>query len=94
MKTYGDLRKWAIFSYGVKQGCAEIERLMRFLNTFPGCEDCHPTLEIFSYDSMKDAAIVVNKCGIAHIAFEVDDVKETLQLLLQKGDKRIGNMKS
>ena len=58
----------------------------------PGYEDDHPTLEIFSYDSMDPATIAVNKCGIAHIAFEVDDVEGTLQLLLQKGGRQIGEM--
>lgn len=48
----------------------------------PGYEDDHPTLEIFSYDSMKNATIALNKYGLAHLAFEVDDVEKTLQLLL------------
>lgn len=51
----------------------------------PGYQTDHPTLEIFSYDSMENAYSGLNKCGIAHLAFEVDDVEKTLQLLLQKG---------
>ena len=58
----------------------------------PGYEDDQPTLEIFSYDSMENATIAINKCGIAHLAFEVDDVEKTLQLLLQKGGKQIGEV--
>lgn len=58
----------------------------------PGYEDDHPTLEIFSYDSMEKAAIALNKCGLAHLAFEVDKVEETLQLLLQKGGSQIGEV--
>lgn len=58
----------------------------------PGYEKDHPTLEIFSYDSMEDSSIAINKCGIAHLAFEVDDVEKTLQLLLQKGGKQIGEV--
>ena len=58
----------------------------------PGYEDDHPTLEIFSYDSMETATVAINKCGIAHLAFEVDDVEKTLQLLLQKGGKQIGEV--
>lgn len=58
----------------------------------PGYEKDHPTLEIFSYDSMEDSNIAINKCGIAHLAFEVDDVEKTLQLMLQKGGKQIGEV--
>lgn len=58
----------------------------------PGYETDHPTLEIFSYDTMEDACIAINKCGIAHLAFEVDDVENTLQLLLQNGGKQIGEL--
>ena len=43
----------------------------------------HPTLEIFSCGSMEDACRQINLCGIAHLAFEVDDVEETLRLLLE-----------
>ena len=59
---------------------------------FPGYEDDHPTLEIFSYDSMETSDIAINKCGIAHLAFEVDDVEKTLQLLLQNGGGQIGEV--
>ena len=58
----------------------------------PGYEDDHPTLEIFSYDSMETSGTAINKCGIAHLAFEVDDVEKTLQLLLQNGGKQIGEV--
>lgn len=34
----------------------------------------------------------VNTCGIAHRAFEVDDVEATLQRLLEKGGKQIGEV--
>jgi len=34
----------------------------------------------------------LNKCGIAHLAFEVDDVEKTLLLLLEKGGKQIGEL--
>lgn len=30
----------------------------------PEYENDHPTLEIFSYDSMEDSTIAINKCGI------------------------------
>lgn len=58
----------------------------------PGYEGNFPTLEIFSYDSMEEPSVAINKCGIAHLAFEVDDVENTLQLLLEKGGNRIGEV--
>ena len=42
----------------------------------PGYGEAHPTLEIFSYDTSKKAIPPeINRPGIAHIAFEVDDVE-------------------
>ncbi len=58
----------------------------------PGYGEDHPTLEIFSYDTMEDSCNSINKCGIAHLAFEVDDVEETLQLVLKKGGSQIGQV--
>lgn len=58
----------------------------------PGYDKNHPTLEIFSYDTTIDSCTALNKCGIAHLAFEVDDVEKTLQLLLQKGGSQIGKL--
>lgn len=58
----------------------------------PGYESSSPTLEIFSYDSMEKSSVAINKCGIAHLAFEVDDVEKTLKLLLEKGGSQIGKV--
>ena len=58
----------------------------------PGYGEDHPTLEIFSYDTMKDSCSGLNTCGIAHLAFEVDDVEETLKCLLEKGGSQIGEL--
>lgn len=41
---------------------------------------------------MENPCHVLNKCGIAHLAFEVDDVETTLQRLLQKGGSQIGEL--
>ncbi len=59
----------------------------------PGYDEDHPTLEIFSYDDMieKEKACV-NQCGLAHIAFEVDDVKETLKKVKAFGGGQIGEI--
>lgn len=41
---------------------------------------------------MEDSNKAIKKCGIAHIAFEVDDVENTLQLLLENGGSQIGDV--
>ncbi|SDN75696.1 VOC family protein [Acetanaerobacterium elongatum] len=59
----------------------------------PGYDDKHPTLEIFSYDSMVTTNHhAVNQCGIAHLAFEVDDVEQTLKQVLAAGGGQLGEL--
>lgn len=59
----------------------------------PGYNADHPTLEIFSYDEMTLCATPqLNRCGIAHLAFEVDDVDKTLDELLKAGGSQIGEI--
>lgn len=59
----------------------------------PGYGEDHPTLEIFSYDGMEPhAGARINRCGIAHLAFEVDDVEGTLDKILQEGGGQIGEV--
>ena len=59
----------------------------------PGYGEDHPTLEIFSYDKMISADVPqINRCGLAHLAFEVDDVEETLELVLREGGGQIGEV--
>jgi predicted enzyme related to lactoylglutathione lyase len=59
----------------------------------PGYGAAHPTLEIFSYDKMRtDNRFQVNQCGVAHLAFEVDDVEETLAMILAAGGGQIGEI--
>lgn len=41
---------------------------------------------------MDNACRGLNKCGIAHLTFEVDDVEKTLQRILQKGGSQIGEV--
>jgi catechol 2,3-dioxygenase-like lactoylglutathione lyase family enzyme len=46
---------------------------------FPGYGEDHPTLEIFTYDTLKEiVSAEINRPGINHIAFEVDEVEATL----------------
>lgn len=59
----------------------------------PGYEDDRPTLEIFSYDGMSERGDCrINSCGIAHLAFEVDDVEKTLKQVLEAGGGQIGKV--
>ena len=59
----------------------------------PGYEADHPTLEIFSYDSLRDTLPPeVNRPGLAHLAFEVDDVGKTLAVILAAGGGQVGEV--
>lgn len=59
----------------------------------PGYEESHPTLEIFSYDEVVSCeSPLVNRCGIAHLAFEVDNVEDTLNKLLIEGGSQLGEV--
>jgi predicted enzyme related to lactoylglutathione lyase len=60
----------------------------------PGFGDNGPTLEIFQYDEMleKTTQSSANRVGLGHLAFEVDDVSTTLNLLLEKGGHKLGEV--
>lgn len=59
----------------------------------PGYDGDHPTIEIFSYDQMEgELSHRINSCGFAHLAFEVDDVAETLERIIAKGGGVIGEL--
>lgn len=59
----------------------------------PGYGDDHPTLEIYSYDEMEESQMSpTNRTGIAHLAFEVDDVRETLQKVIENGGSMVGEL--
>ncbi|HZF61025.1 MAG TPA: VOC family protein [Desulfovibrio sp.] len=59
----------------------------------PGYDGSHPTLEIFSYDSLRDTLPPeVNRPGFAHIAFEVDDVETTLAEIVAAGGGQVGEV--
>ena len=59
----------------------------------PGYGEDHPTLEIFSYDSLKETVPAeINRPGIAHIAFEVDDVERTLAEIIKAGGSTVGEL--
>ena len=59
----------------------------------PGYHENHPTIEIFSYDQMEgDFTHRINMVGIAHLAFEVDNVAETLEKVIAKGGGMVGEL--
>ena len=61
----------------------------------PGYDTTHPTLEIFSYDNLRDTLPPeVNRPGLAHLAFEVDDVEQTLATILAAGGGQVGQIVS
>ena len=60
----------------------------------PGYGESGPTLEIFQYDEMLESAKppAANRIGLGHLAFEVGDVNDTLQVLLKYGGSRLGEV--
>ena len=59
----------------------------------PGFFERGPTLEIFEYNKKeKNTGKMINKEGLAHIAFAVDDVDACLKLLIEKGGSKIGEV--
>ena len=59
----------------------------------PGYGADHPTLEIYEYDQVAiGEPHRINQCGFAHVAFEVDDVDETLKDVLAAGGGQIGKV--
>lgn len=59
----------------------------------PGYGEELPTLEIFSYDEVvKSGSPMINRQGWGHIAFEVDDVQETVKEVLANGGSTYGEI--
>lgn len=93
-KSIGQVRdlkgEWLEKMTGIKNAHIVGEHLC-----LPGYKEDHPTLEIFSYDDMEDRTpSKVNQCGLAHLAFEVDDVEDILKRVLAAGGGQIGELVS
>ena len=59
----------------------------------PGYDADHPTLEIFSYEEVKENADrLIDRCGFAHIAFETDDVRALLKKMKAAGGGQLGEL--
>jgi predicted enzyme related to lactoylglutathione lyase len=61
----------------------------------PGYDADGPTLEIFEYDEEAESVNpVINRPGLAHIAFAVDDVEAARQAVLAAGGGVVGETAS
>jgi predicted enzyme related to lactoylglutathione lyase len=61
--------------------------------TLPGYDGSYPTLEIFTYSNMQHNSLrAVNAIGLAHLAFEVEDVAATIQKIKQEGGGQVGEL--
>lgn len=59
----------------------------------PGYDDKGPTLEIFSYAQMKkNLPPAANRLGLMHLAFCVEDVHNTLAIIIENGGKTLGEI--
>jgi predicted enzyme related to lactoylglutathione lyase len=59
----------------------------------PGYGDDGPTLEIFQYNRAEERTkTAINRPGLAHLAFEVDDVEAARDAVLAAGGGRVGDI--
>ncbi|MHC4682224.1 MAG: VOC family protein [Planctomycetota bacterium] len=59
----------------------------------PGYGDNGPTLEIFQYNTTeRRLETAINRPGLAHLAFEVDDVEAARDELLAAGGRCVGDL--
>lgn len=90
-KSIGEVRdlkgEWLDKMTGVKNAHIRGEHLC-----LPGYGNDHPTLEIFSYDDVEQGSNNINRCGFAHIAFEVSNVETVLKKVLEAGGSQYGEL--
>jgi glyoxylase I family protein len=59
----------------------------------PGFEGNGPTLEVFHYDALAPREpVAVNRPGLGHLAFAVDDVPSAREAVLEAGGSAIGKV--
>ena len=59
----------------------------------PGWGDAGPTLEIFEYDKPSDGpAPAINRPGLAHLAFQVEDVSAAREAVHRAGGRDYGKV--
>lgn len=82
--------EWLARGTGVKNAKLQGAHLL-----LPGYGENGPTLEIYKYEEIEDQqAVNPNTRGFGHIAFEVDDVKLTLEELVKNGGESFGEITS
>ena len=59
---------------------------------FPGYKENIPTLEIFSYEHSVEVKKQINSHGFSHIAFEVENVKEIVEIIVKEGGSILGEI--
>ena len=59
----------------------------------PGWGDDGPTVEIYSYDALEPRPqLAVNRPGLGHLAFEVEDVIAASKEVLANGGRKVGEI--
>ena len=59
----------------------------------PGWGEDGPTVEIYSYDALEPRPqLAVNRPGIGHMAFEVDDVNAASKKVIAHGGRTVGEI--
>ena len=60
----------------------------------PGYPENGPTLELFTYSPQegRQEDRLINRQGLGHIAFSVDNVEQTVQRILQEGGSILGKV--
>jgi catechol 2,3-dioxygenase-like lactoylglutathione lyase family enzyme len=82
--------KWLDIGTGIKNA-----QLAGVHLRFPGYGNNGPTLEIYQYSHNEPKLpAAANREGIAHLAFEVDDVHEATIKVLQHGGTKVGDITS
>jgi len=81
--------KWIEDMTGIENAHITGEHLM-----LPGYEEGGPTLEIFSYDNSAGNEKQINAYGFSHIAFEVQSVENTVDLVIKEGGSMLGKIVS
>lgn len=80
--------EWLAKGTGVEQAAISGVHLQ-----MPGYGENGPTLEIYEYTEMKDKpAPAANRLGIGHLAFQVDDVANKLQQVLNAVGQKLGDI--
>lgn len=79
---------WLDHATGLRNAILEGVHLL-----LPGHGANGPTLEIFTYKNMHECEpLMANYSGFTHIAFEVDDVDQTLAAAMKSGGQLLGKV--